>query len=183
MPTHPCCCWKQGHTVWLQVNFVALISCVHFFFVNSDVRIPFLFTIIWFWSVDMRYASIGVPLARTHGVGTTHVMRQAVSLVLSEIQHLLCACSIGNMNHRIHCFFLFQFDALCACMAWRLSDSVSRFVYPKSPHIFFFSKSSHDSNKFVVKILVGIPFKLIKIDLWLHRNVLIIFLKFLTIWN
>ncbi len=37
MLTHPYCCRKQGHTAWLQVNFVALVSCAHFFFiVNSD---------------------------------------------------------------------------------------------------------------------------------------------------
>ncbi len=30
--TPPCCCWKWGHIAWLQINFLALTSWVHFFF-------------------------------------------------------------------------------------------------------------------------------------------------------
>ncbi len=65
---HPCCCWKQGYIVWLQVNSVALVSCVCFFFfiANSNVCTPFLFIIIWLQPDHMRYTSIYLLLVGTH---------------------------------------------------------------------------------------------------------------------
>ncbi len=68
------------------------------------------------------------PIARKNscsvGVGITCVTKPAVSQLLSNIQCLLCVCSIGNELQNMLGFF-FQFDALHICTACRLSNSES----------------------------------------------------------
>ncbi len=72
------------------------------------------------------------PTARKNScslkVGTTCVMKLAISRLLSEIQRSSCACSIGNESRNTLVFSFFRFDALHACTAYRLDNSVSPFV-------------------------------------------------------
>ncbi len=71
------------------------------------------------------------------GVGTTCVMKPAVSRLLSEIQCSLrtCSISIDNEPRDTLLFFFFWLDALRACMACRLNNSVSPLVPSQTSHV------------------------------------------------
>ncbi len=96
-------------TFYLSFTVYAFFFFFFFFILNSDVHIPFFFTIIWLWTVQVRYtSSIYLPFINSClvGVSTSPVTKPVVSRLLSEIQRSSYACSIGNEPQNTLFFYL-----------------------------------------------------------------------------